>query len=431
MIWSFKNKNENNPDWLFGQATLDWVISFITKIETHINNTNHAENVMSNNQKSDNKDNERTSQKEEIPQNIPLNTKIIHYLSSKKDFKQRFKWDANSQLDKYRVTWNSENVKQFNAYIDRAKERLEKHATLSKSDFIAHFWWNWVMMLLDKIERDQWREWYWQKNVWNCYFVAALRCLYQSPLYEHFIRTSVSYDKDKKEFTISIPLWNTKAKKYKIWENLLKPQKNRFYKPWEIVPPQKIPLQEVKWVKDKNGGHYEPVFKNWKPVKAREYLKPIRAPKWIQALEAAFLANTSMDKNWKVDRLRMEWGIWSEALRTMLWENNTDQNLFLINREKEKTKKLFNNFHPLTDYVILWTKPHKEGDRKMYKVNWTNIELAHGHAYSVIWTNPDKKTVTLVNPRKLNEPFELTYQETIDNFCTVMGCKADYRNGFT
>lgn len=351
-------------------------------------------------------------------------------LISKKDFKKRDEGDANKLLDKYTISWSERNVSQFNAYIDRAKDRLQNHATLSKQDFISYFWWSsTILMFQDAFKKEK----YWQWNVWNCYFVAALRSIIQSPLYEHFIRTSVSYNKEKKEFSIRIPLWNTKAKEYIISEDLLKPQKNRFYVEGKIIPPQTKPLQQVR--RNRKKRKYEAVFDDkWNPVffnKNREYLKPINAPKWIQALETAFLAATSADENWKVDRLKMEWWIWSEALGTLLWENNTDSQLFTIKGHQKETEKLFDNFHPLTHYTVLWSIPSSRGHNKFYKVKWSNVRLAHSHAYSVIWTDPVKKTVTLVNPWEFTKPFTLTYQQTIENFYTVMGSKVDYRNWFT
>ncbi len=46
---SFKGENETNPDWLFGQATLDWVDAFLTKMDKYIDKLSKAEDVMSEN----------------------------------------------------------------------------------------------------------------------------------------------------------------------------------------------------------------------------------------------------------------------------------------------------------------------------------------------------------------------------------------------
>ena len=409
------DKNYLNEDWLPGSNTLSKILETLFNISD----------------KPDTPDKPDKPDTPDKPDNQLLKNKnIFNSIFSKKEFKIRENSDANALLDKYIISWNGQSIKEFNAYLNRAKERLINHATLSKKNFIKYFWWSNAILKFQEMYNN---ENYWQRNVWNCYFVAALRSLFQSPLYEHFIRTSVSYNKEKQEFSIRIPLWNTKAKEYIISENLLKPQKNRFYVEWKVIPPQIKPLQEVRWNRKK--GKYEAVFDNkWNPIlfkKNRKYLKPINAPKWIQALETAFLAATSMDENWKVDRLKMEWGIWSEALRTLLWENNTDKDLFSIRGHQKETERLFDNFHPLTHYTVLWSIPNKKWDSTFYKVSWTNIKLAHSHAYSVIWTDPIKKTVTIVNPWEFTKPFTLTYQQTINNFHTVMGCKTDYKNWFT
>lgn len=54
--WNFRkdsegNRNPEDPDWLFGQATLNWVNAFLIKLEEHVNNIKGAEEIMSNNKK--------------------------------------------------------------------------------------------------------------------------------------------------------------------------------------------------------------------------------------------------------------------------------------------------------------------------------------------------------------------------------------------
>lgn len=361
---------------------------------------------------------------------IKLNT-------SRSDFRKRFKVDPNAQLDRFRITWTQEGVKLFNDYIDRAKNYLEKHRTLSREDFSRFFWWSWsVLAVRERFFNGL--SWitgkYWQKNVWNCYLVASLRSLVQSPLYEHFVCTSVSYDKEKKQFTVKIPLWCTRAKSYVITEKMLKPQKNRFYNPNKATPPQTVPLQQVKW--DFQKKEFVPLTnKNGTPIlfrRNRSVLYPINAPKWLQALEAAYLLAARMGNDWVFDRLKLESGLWSDALETLLWMNNTDKwNILYFEKDDHKIRNIFNQFHPLTHYVILGSKRLKDGDRFSYKVQWTNIKLYRNHAYTIIDTDPDKKTVTLVEPSEFTKPITLTYDQAVNNFHNLKYCKADYRNGFT
>lgn len=350
------------------------------------------------------------------------------------NLKNRFDKDPNAELDKYRVTWSQENVKLFNDYIDRAKKYLDEHRTLSRQDFRRFFWWNWMVLAAQELMSNcsmegNWK--FWQKNVWNCYLLAAIRSIIQSPLYEHFICTSVSYDKDKDQFTVKIPLWNLNAKSYVISKDLLEPQKNVFYEPGKKISPQIVPLQEVRR-NTKTKKYEEQYDKNWNPKlfrKSREYLYPVNAPKWIQALEVAYLLATT-DKNWKIDRLKMEGGHWNDALEKLLWTNNTDKSTILINRNRVATKKFFDTFHPLTSYATISTTQWKNGDDIRYKVRWTEIQLFHRHAYTIIDTDPIKKTVTLVNPSAITEGFELTYEQVMENFFGLRICKADLINWF-
>lgn len=355
---------------------------------------------------------------------------------SEKDFKERFDHDPNEQLDKYRVVWNAASVKLFNEYIDRAKSYLENYRTLSKKDFDRFFWWDWLILAaqeyLSKINSGE-SEWkFWQKNVWNCYLLAAIRSIIQSPLYEHFICTSVSYNESKKQFTIKIPLWNRHAKSYVIGENVFRPQKNRFYNPTRAIPPQVVPLQEVRW-NSKTWKYEQQYDRNRKPKlfkKNKEYLYPIKAPKWLQALEVAFLTATSLDENGRIDRLRMEWWHANDALETILWTNNTNKGYLSVKQKKLEVEKFFDKFHPLTSYATISSIPSVEWDSVMYRVRWTNISLAHSHAYSIIDTDPVKKTVTLVNPWTITEHFTLSYDQVLENFHALKYCKADIVNWF-
>ena len=360
----------------------------------------------------------QTKQLKDVPRNIPENKSIDAPLKSK-----------------YKVSWDWEKVKQFEWYLDRADEYLKNNATLSKEDFNEYFCWDGsrrrneiTWMIFNKGES------YGQKNVWNCYLVAAIRAIIESPVYEHLIRTSVSFNKEKKEFTVSLPLWNKNAKKYVIWEELMKPQKNKFYNPEKAIRPQRVPLQQVHWDSEK-GSYYAVIDKQGKPVlfdKDKEYLKPMGWPLWIVALESAFMCATTKDASWNIDRLRMEWWRWNDALEVMLWTNNTDQNHLDIHWNEQKITKFFDEFSSLTDYATLWSL-RLEGwsDKVFYNVEWTNIKLAHNHAYAIVETDPVKKTVTLVEPSKFNSKITLTYQQMISNFDALRACKVDYKNGFT
>ena len=50
LMHSFKKKNPDDPDWLFGQATLNWVHAFLLNLESHIKNIKAAESIMKNNE---------------------------------------------------------------------------------------------------------------------------------------------------------------------------------------------------------------------------------------------------------------------------------------------------------------------------------------------------------------------------------------------
>lgn len=50
--WSFKGGKEDNPDWLFGQNTFNWLHKFLKKLEEHIDNLKKADEAMKRNNES-------------------------------------------------------------------------------------------------------------------------------------------------------------------------------------------------------------------------------------------------------------------------------------------------------------------------------------------------------------------------------------------
>ena len=50
LTYSFKKKNPDDPDWLFGQATLNWVHAFLDNLYKHIEKIQAAESIMKNNE---------------------------------------------------------------------------------------------------------------------------------------------------------------------------------------------------------------------------------------------------------------------------------------------------------------------------------------------------------------------------------------------
>lgn len=292
-----------------------------------------------------------------------------------------------------------------------------------------------------------------QGNIGNCYMVAAFRALMESPNYETLIRTSVNIDNskwnDKWIATVKIPLWVKNAKEYKIYPRDVMPQKNKFYNPDVVIPPQKVPMQSVKWSPTKgkyypeytkrSDGKLEPVIMS----KSREYLTPLKWPIWIKILEAAYVKikdNWNNDSAaWWFDRLKIEWWMWWSAIIDIIWETQwepedvwtfwskslSDQKLL------EKSYKYFDGFLQYRDYGTLATKNWEgKDDTHFYNIPWINQKIVYKHAYTIIDTDPLNKTVTIVNPWKLDKPFKISYNQTCQAFSMISWIWVDFDKSF-
>lgn len=309
----------------------------------------------------------------------------------------------------------------------RSREYLKNNSTMDENTFKKYF----SVRALDMNDG--------QKNIWNCYLVAALRSLMESPNYETLIRTSIRIDISKWPNNwvadVKLPLWDPKSKLYKIYASEIKPQKNIFYNPDQVINPQTVPLQRVKWRDGKYEAQLKTIGGKRTPeimTKEHEYLNPLEWPIWMQILEMAYLKKETRTNNdlweWGTDRLKMEWWFWDRAIIDLIWENNWKPERvwsywyknIIDQGESSKTKayEYFNNFHSFRDYGTLASIAKRwMTDSNMYNID--NQKIAYGHAYTIIDTNPINQTVQIINPRKTNQTFTLTYEQTVKAFSSI------------
>ncbi len=321
----------------------------------------------------------------------------------------------------------------------RQQEYLKKYSKMSNTVFSKYF-------SKDVLEMQDW-----QANIGNCYLVAALRSLMESPNYETLIRTSVKIEKSTQYewvATITLPLWDKNGEEFKVYPSDLKPQPNTFYNPNKAIPPQTVPLQRVRW--DKRKKKYVPRWKNVNGKKEPdimnknyESLRPLKWPLWMQILEMAYLKKniTTNDDSapWWVDRLKMEWWFWDQAVLDLIgnqWEREKVwtywKNSIIKQGLKSLAYKYFNDFHKFRDYWTLasiW-RSWKDDSHK-YNISGTKQKIFYGHAYTIIDTDPLAKTVTIINPHKTNKPFTLTYAQTCEAFSLISGVGVDFENAYS
>lgn len=324
------------------------------------------------------------------------------------------------------------------AYQSRKQEYLKKYSCLSPELFTKYF-------SKDALE---YKDWQW--NIGNCYFVGALRALMESPNYETLIRTSVKIDLTSNgPVDVKLPLWDKNSVEYKIYPQDLAPQKNRFYESWKIIAPQEVPLQSVKWNKKENKyvAEYQKGL-DWQRIpkimpKNREYLYPLKWPVWLQIIEAAYIKMKDLDNNDQgtggFDRLKMEWWFGDMAIIDLIWENQWkketvwttwSKSLFEQNL-KSDLYDYFDGFNQYKDYGTLASRLKSwKNDTDFYEFPWVKEKIAYKHAYTIVDTDPINKTVSLVNPRKLDQPFKLTYEQASSAFSSVLWIWVDFDKSF-
>ncbi len=206
--------------------------------------------------------------------------KILNFLKEKQEkiIKAKTEWRLDELLNLV-VSWkldileerivNPDNGKKDNPDDGKKKgiDNLKGKYKLSHEDFVEYF------------EGER----FYQRNIGNCWLLAAIDSLVSFWDYEKLVRSSVS--KDKNGFTIRLPLWskkdNKKSKEYFVSFSELKKSQSGIY--WNNL----IPV-------------------DWKS--------------WIKALVRAFLRHTSNDGNngSDIDFLNLKGGRWVSAFNSLV-----------------------------------------------------------------------------------------------------------------
>jgi hypothetical protein len=289
---------------------------------------------------------------------------------------------------------NSDNLLKDNAALleKRKLEVLEKYTTLSKRSFNSMFG-NWNAIR--------------QQNVGNCYLIASLNSLRESPHFEVLIRTSVKEVKGGWE--VKIPLGSSDATPLFIGKNDLKPQLNPNYN------------KANKWGK----------------VDDRKYLNPVNAPKGYKILEAAFIKQVL---GGELYRYKIEGGFGHQALLSLL-DNNFkkvkasgsdkvrdprytymqygESPVFNKGTElgKKKLVQFLDSYDSAKFIATANTPSSAKGDRGIFTVN--GIKFATGHAYSIVNVDKFSKNVFISNPWDTSKIIQLSYEDFTEVFNQV------------
>ena len=285
--------------------------------------------------------------------------------------------------------------------IQRKFEVLNKHTTLTQKEFSSLF------LGPDAIK---------QQNVGNCYFIASLNGMRESPHFEAIIRTSMK--RVVGGWEVKIPLGSPTAKPVKITPADLGPQKNPLFgKP------------------DETGA-----------IDQRKLLHPVDASLGYQILEAAFIKY----KNGGIlDRTKIEGGFGHRALLDLLGDNFSKRKISSGDVEynplntnvgysisssfdrgtpfaQAKLTEFLDDYDSAKYIATVNTPPSVVGDRGRFKVG--EIEFATGHAYSIVAVDKFRKEVAVANPWNTGEKIVLSYDEFMRAFNQVSAVRVSYKD---
>ena len=248
-----------------------------------------------------------------------------------------------------------------------------------------------------------------QKNVGDCYLLAAIHAMSCSPNFEMFCRSSMKRLPDG-SWQVRFPLMSKDGQVITITPEELLPQSNRQF------------LGQGKDGK----------------LDSREQLIPVEGKEGLQVLEAAFIKQ----KFGSVDRLAAEGGFGVDVLMSFGGDNFINYQIdskSTYSWEKEEWDFLpLNSAGPRSSiyldfflenfnseiYMATADTPSQSkaarmaaNDSPFFKVDGTtNTFLVYSHAYSISSVDTEKKMIILVNPWDTSKPLELTFDQFKDNF---------------
>lgn len=246
-----------------------------------------------------------------------------------------------------------------------------------------------------------------QRNVWNCYFVAAMHSLRESPDFELIMRSSIQ--RVDWWYQVQIPMlsrWSGRT--IFVGDNDILPQINRQY------------------------GQADNLWR----IDNRRYLNPIDWPVWYQILEMAYIIQKFSSTN----RLLAEWGFWSEVLSRLSWNNFISQTIWRFGRW------MFSSYWSLAeqnwqvDAFLEFARTYdpRRNIATANSIAWTNwhnssyiidgIEIFHSHAYSIMNIDRFNQIITLRNPWAWERPIMMNFRQFLQAFSQVDWVQINYES---
>ena len=261
-----------------------------------------------------------------------------------------------------------------------------------------------------------------QKNIGDCYAIAAIHSMTTSPFFELMCRRSIERLPDG-TWRVGLPLLGKKHAVVIITQEELLPEKNASFlkrKRGEVFPDRRVNLKHVE---GKEG---------------------------LQVLELAFIKA----KFGKVSRLHAEEGFSGEVMsfyggeffketyiessqyddKKNITFNKTLQDL--PSRKKTLLDFVLNSFNPDTQMATVATKHvdtttllgriiKKTAGFHLFQGKGIQKYFVTGHAYSVSRVNQHSQTITVVNPWDTSKPIEMTFEQFKGTFSDISLVEVD------
>lgn len=241
-----------------------------------------------------------------------------------------------------------------------------------------------------------------QQNVGDCYAVAAIHAMSQSPHFEMICRSSMNRRPDG-VWEVRIPLLSHDGEIVLITPEELLPQHNR------------------QFLRRPKTDQTLPDF--------RMSLRPMKGKEGLQVLEAAFIKH----KFGSVDRLKSEGGWGHEVLVSLGGENFLPFTINSMRLNKESGEYEYPGLISITDERIAYLDHYLEnfdpeihiatistrfnvGLGGIYRAKDTGQFLVAGHAYSISRVDSKNKIAYIANPWNTSKPIELTFEQLKNNF---------------
>lgn len=305
---------------------------------------------------------------------------------------------------------DKEKREEWESFLQEARERrdgmLEKDLFhMGKKDFRKYF-------IADGTEREVALE---QKNVGNCYALAALYALSASPNFELMVRSSMTRLSDG-SWEVRLPL-------------LSQPGEGSLLR----IRPADMAAQD----NPQYGLEIRERGKDTGGKDGREKLLPVNGKEGLRALEAALIKNR-FKRTDGVGRLQAEGGLGGEALLELAGENFVQYQVVseVYDTEKEQfahpglqslgaedmffLDEYLGNFDSETHVATVATR----GAEALKQQGGKASEIFHAkHAYAVKSVDKKNKIIHLVNPHDTTRGISLPFSQFKETFSSLQGVR--------